>query len=81
MTSFVDFYFGEFLLLARDLRRARRWRERLAYLVKPPGWAPGDDSRTAASLKRRYLADHPEMRASRAATLLARLRPRRAAAA
>ena len=80
VTSFVDFYFGEFLLLARDLRGARNWRERFGYLVKPPGWAPGDDSQTAASLKRRFLDEHPELRASGGPAVVARLRPRRAAA-
>jgi sterol desaturase/sphingolipid hydroxylase (fatty acid hydroxylase superfamily) len=75
VTSFVDFYFGEFLLLARDLRTARGWRERLAYLVMPPGWAPGDPSHTASSMKRRFLADHPELRAAGAPALLVRLMP------
>ena len=75
VTSFIDFYFGEFLLLARDLRRARNWRERLAYVAMPPGWAPGDTSRTASSMKRRYLAEHPELRASGGPALMARLLP------
>ncbi len=78
VTSFVDFYFGEFLLLARDVRQARGWREKLAYLFRPPGWAPGDDSHTAASARRSFLADHPELRPSGGPTLLARLMPRRA---
>ena len=77
VTSFVDFYFGELLLLARDVRGARDWRERLAYLVMPPGWAPGDASHTAASARRSFLADHPELRASGAPAVMARLLPRR----
>ena len=81
VTSFVDFYFGELLLLARDVRRAPDWRTRLAYLFKPPGWEPGDDSHTAASAKRNFLADHPELRPVGAPALLARLLPRRVAAA
>jgi hypothetical protein len=77
VTSFVDFYFGEFLLLARDVRNARGWREKLAYLLMPPGWMPGDSSGTAASARRRFLADHPEFRPVGAAALLARLVQRR----
>ena len=77
VTSFADFYFGELLLLARDVRRAPDWRTRLAYLVKPPGWAPGDESHTAASARRNFLADHPELRPAGAPALLARLLPRR----
>jgi hypothetical protein len=77
VTSFIDFYFGEMLLLARDVRSARGWREKLAYLVMPPGWTPGDDSHTAASARRSFLADHPQLRATGAPALIARLMPRR----
>jgi hypothetical protein len=77
VTSFVDFYFGEFLLLARDVRGARDWRTRLAFLVKPPGWMPGDESHTATSARRVFLADHPELRPVGAPALIARLVRRR----
>jgi sterol desaturase/sphingolipid hydroxylase (fatty acid hydroxylase superfamily) len=77
VTSFVDFYFGEVLLLARDVRRARSWRERLAYLFKPPGWAPGDESHTASSARRSFLAEHPHLRPTGAPEVIARLLPRR----
>jgi sterol desaturase/sphingolipid hydroxylase (fatty acid hydroxylase superfamily) len=77
VTSFVDFYFGEFLLLARDVREAPNWRTRLAYLVMPPGWMPDDESHTAASMKRNFLAEHPQLRATGAPSLIARLLPRR----
>ena len=78
VTSFVDFYFGEFLLLAQDVRYATDWRTRLAYLVKPPGWAPGDVSHTAANARRSFLADHPELRPTGGPALMARMLPRRA---
>ncbi len=45
--SFWDVHFREFVLLWRDLRQADRWSDRLGYLLKPPGWRPGDDSGTA----------------------------------
>ncbi|HEV8329878.1 MAG TPA: sterol desaturase family protein [Steroidobacteraceae bacterium] len=77
VTSFVDFYFGELLLLARDVSRAPDWRTRLAYVVMPPGWAPGDDSHTAASERRDFLSEHPELRPVGPRALMARLLPRR----
>jgi len=78
VTSFVDFYFGEILLLARDLRHARGWRERLAYLVMPPGWAPGDRSHTATSARQGFLAEHPELRPAGGPALIARFLPQAA---
>ncbi|MFF4043074.1 sterol desaturase family protein [Streptomyces sp. NPDC001816] len=32
--------FHEFAAVWRDVRAARRWRDRAGYLVGPPGWAP-----------------------------------------
>lgn len=34
--------------IARDLRRARTWRERLGYLLNGPGWTPGEEGRGLA---------------------------------
>lgn len=36
--SFFDVYLGEFVALARDIRRAPRWRDKLSYLFMPPDW-------------------------------------------
>jgi sterol desaturase/sphingolipid hydroxylase (fatty acid hydroxylase superfamily) len=30
----------EYAAMARDVRRSRSWRERLGYVVGPPGWSP-----------------------------------------
>lgn len=30
----------EYVAIARDVRSARRWRDRLGYIFGPPGWAP-----------------------------------------
>jgi sterol desaturase/sphingolipid hydroxylase (fatty acid hydroxylase superfamily) len=32
----------EYAAIARDVRRARRWRDRLGYAFGPPGWKPAD---------------------------------------
>jgi len=50
--SFWDVHFGEFVLLARDIRDAPGLANKLGYLLRPPGWRPGDDSQTAAARKR-----------------------------
>ena len=34
--------------IARDLRGARTWRERMGYLLNGPGWTPGEDGRGLA---------------------------------
>jgi len=33
---------GEYVAIARDVRHARRWRDRLGYILGPPGWAPAE---------------------------------------
>jgi sterol desaturase/sphingolipid hydroxylase (fatty acid hydroxylase superfamily) len=53
--SFLDVYFGEFAALWRDLRSARGWRDKLLYLVMPPGWSPDGKHKTAAVARREYL--------------------------
>jgi len=44
--------FHEWRALARDLWRARRWRERLGYLLGPPGWRPDGQGWTTEDLRR-----------------------------
>jgi hypothetical protein len=34
--------YGPFVALARDVRSARRWRDKIGYVVMPPGWKPGE---------------------------------------
>jgi sterol desaturase/sphingolipid hydroxylase (fatty acid hydroxylase superfamily) len=41
--------YGEYARIAQDVRRARSWRERLGYVVGPPGWAPAAESATSTS--------------------------------
>ena len=50
--SFWDVHFREFVLLVRDIRGARHWGDKLGFLLRPPGWRPGDDSHTAAARQR-----------------------------
>ncbi len=58
-TNFVDFYFGECLLLYKDVRSAPTWRQKFLYLVKPPGWSPDGAEHTAAQQRREFLRHNP----------------------
>jgi sterol desaturase/sphingolipid hydroxylase (fatty acid hydroxylase superfamily) len=46
LTKNIDSYnpfvlqYHEYRAILRDLRAARRWRERMGYLIGPPGWQP-----------------------------------------
>jgi sterol desaturase/sphingolipid hydroxylase (fatty acid hydroxylase superfamily) len=35
----------EYVAIVGDVRRARRWRDRLGYILGPPGWEPRPDER------------------------------------
>lgn len=74
-THFVDFYFGELLLLLRDVRDASGWRNKLLYLVKPPGWTPAGAEHTAATVRAVFLKDHPGLALPSKRRLLAQLFP------
>ena len=49
--SFLDIYFGEIVLLTRDIRRAPRFADKIRYLVMPPGWSHTGEHKTAAALR------------------------------
>jgi len=53
--SFMDVYFGEFAALWRDFRAAPGLRDKLLYLVLPPGWNHEGKHKTAAMTRREYL--------------------------
>lgn len=49
--SFTDMYFGEFVYLGRDIARAPGLRNKLLYLVMPPGWSHTGEHKTARVMK------------------------------
>jgi sterol desaturase/sphingolipid hydroxylase (fatty acid hydroxylase superfamily) len=55
VTSFVDMYFGECICLVRDLRATSGWGNKLKLLFMPPGWAPGDNTHTARTVRNNFL--------------------------
>lgn len=53
--SFADVYFGEFVALWRDFRAAPGARNKLLYLVMPPGWNHDGRHTTAAAVRSAFL--------------------------
>lgn len=60
--NFLDFYMGEWFALWRDVRHAPGWRNKLRYLVMPPGWSHAGDSKLAGPTRRAYLNGLPQRR-------------------
>ncbi|MGH8079799.1 MAG: sterol desaturase family protein [Lysobacter sp.] len=54
--SFFDGYFGEFYALSRDVIKAPGLKNKLLYLVMPPGWSHDGEHKTAEATKRAWLA-------------------------
>jgi sterol desaturase/sphingolipid hydroxylase (fatty acid hydroxylase superfamily) len=46
----------EWVAIGRDLGRAKSWRERLGYVLGPPGWAPDGKGRTSAVIRAAWRA-------------------------
>ncbi|WP_433799898.1 sterol desaturase family protein [Actinomycetospora sp. CA-084318] len=45
--------YGHYADIARDVRAARRWRDRLGYVLGPPGWTPSGGPAPEPTLPRR----------------------------
>ena len=54
--------FHEWIAMARDVRRARSWRDRIGYVLGPPGWSPDGSTRTAREM--RAALHRPELAAA-----------------
>jgi len=59
VTNFGDLYFGEFVLLYHDIKNAGSIKNKLLYIVMPPGWTPACTTQTAAALRRDFLKANP----------------------
>jgi len=48
--NLITLEYGDYAAIARNVRRATSWRERLGYVFGPPGWAPArrDETLSAA---------------------------------
>jgi sterol desaturase/sphingolipid hydroxylase (fatty acid hydroxylase superfamily) len=61
VTNFWDLYFGEILLLYRDVKNAGGLKYKFLYIVMPPGWAPACSAQTASALRRDFLKTNPAL--------------------
>jgi hypothetical protein len=61
ITSFIDFYFGEIRLLFHDVRNANGIKNKLLYLIKPPGWSPESTEHLAATVRSDFLKENPAL--------------------
>ncbi|WP_020599759.1 sterol desaturase family protein [Spirosoma panaciterrae] len=52
---FGDVYFGEFYALFHDIRRATGLKNKLLYVIMPPGWSHTGDHKTAKVVRHAYL--------------------------
>ena len=57
--NFVDVYFGEFIALFKDVKNAPGLKNKLAYIVNPPGWEHTGNHQTAKMILRDYLKNRP----------------------
>jgi sterol desaturase/sphingolipid hydroxylase (fatty acid hydroxylase superfamily) len=60
VTNFSDLYFGELYLLYRDVKNAEGIKNKLLYIIMPPGWAPDGSAKTALAVRRDFLEANPE---------------------
>jgi len=61
VTNFSDLYFGELVLLYRDIKNAAGITNKLLYIVMPPGWTPMCTDKTAYAVRRDFLKTNPEL--------------------
>lgn len=52
--NFIDVYFGEIIALAKDVWRAPGIKNKLLYMVMPPGWHHEGDHQTAKVVRQAY---------------------------
>jgi hypothetical protein len=55
--NFLDMYFGELALLARDVWRAPGLKNKVLYIFMPPGWSHTGEHSTASAIRRAYFKE------------------------
>ena len=56
--NFMDVYFGEFVALYKDVINAPGLKNKLLYIVKPPGWHHSGEYQTAKQLRRDFIENN-----------------------
>ena len=55
--NFLDVYFGEFLALFKDVAKAPGLKNKLLYIVMPPGWSHTGEHQTSKLVRGAYLKE------------------------
>ena len=53
--NFWDVYFGEFVYLFHDVRKAPGIKNKILYIIKPPGWSHAGDNKTADIVQKDFV--------------------------
>ena len=53
--NFWDVYFGEFVYLFHDVRKAPGIKNKILYIIKPPGWSHAGDNKTADIVQKDFM--------------------------
>jgi sterol desaturase/sphingolipid hydroxylase (fatty acid hydroxylase superfamily) len=56
--NFFDVYFGEFVALFKDVAKAPGLKNKLLYIIMPPGWSHTGEHQTAKLVRGQYLNQH-----------------------
>jgi len=64
--NFWDMYFGEFVLLFRDIAHAPGIRNKLLYIVMPPGWSHDGNHKTAKVARKEWLEQTQHSKSAKA---------------
>jgi sterol desaturase/sphingolipid hydroxylase (fatty acid hydroxylase superfamily) len=53
--NFFDVYFGEIVVLWKDVKKAPGWKNKLRYIYMPPGWSHTGNHKTAKMVRDEFL--------------------------
>jgi hypothetical protein len=53
--NFLDVYFGEFVALFKDVAKAPGLKNKLLYIIMPPGWSHTGEHQTSKLVRGAYL--------------------------
>ncbi|HEY6978472.1 MAG TPA: sterol desaturase family protein [Chitinophagaceae bacterium] len=56
--NFLDVYFGEIVYLIKDIKNAPGIKNKLLYIVMPPGWSHTGDHKTAKLVRNEFLKNN-----------------------
>jgi hypothetical protein len=56
--SFLDAYFGEIVLLAKDVAKAPGIKNKFLYMIMPPGWSHTGDHKMSSIVRKKYFEEN-----------------------